>query len=292
MTLREADNICRHYYNLTNPGEEDRFIFTEALEFVIRETDDPDAMNTLGAMYYEQRRFDLALKYYQMAAERGDLYAITNLSYIWYYGRTGERDYEKAFYYYDKGRQLGDVRAAYKIADMYKNGYYVSRDIDKYKAIIRGLYPKVCHARDLNEPLPEIFTRLARIEAEEGNAGRALQLYDRAKDFLAQRIRAWTFFGDLNIMQGLIEDVHDLRGDNMDDPGLYDLYVILRRPVTVRFFFEGDPLEVSSVQRDGQMAVCFDGHWYRSIRDFFEKAELEGEKLTTRYDELYDFEVI
>ena len=69
MTILEARNICRNYYDLTNPSEEDRFLLAEALDFLITETKEPDYMVELGGMYYEQRRFDLALKYYEMAAE-------------------------------------------------------------------------------------------------------------------------------------------------------------------------------------------------------------------------------
>ena len=31
---------------------------------------------------------------------------------------------------------MGDMVAAYKVADMYKNGYYVEKDYEKYKLII------------------------------------------------------------------------------------------------------------------------------------------------------------
>ena len=189
MTIIEARRICTEYYYKTNPSEEDSFLYTEALKFLIEEAKDADYMVELGGLYYESRQFDLALKYYELAAEYNNLYAISNLGYIWYYGRTGERNYEKAFYYFDKARQMGDIIAAYKVADMHKNGYFVEKDYGKYKEIIEGLYPKVKKARRLNEPLPEIFTRLAKIRSEEGNVKDALRLYDRAKDFLAQRIQ-------------------------------------------------------------------------------------------------------
>ena len=45
-------------------------------------------MVELGALYYGQRSFDLALKYYEMAARKNNPYAISDLGYIWYYGRT------------------------------------------------------------------------------------------------------------------------------------------------------------------------------------------------------------
>ena len=208
MTITEAKRICRKFYHLTNPTEEDFFRYTEALGFLIEETKDSDYMVELGAMYYEQRQFDLALKYYEMAAEYDNLYAISNLGYVWYYGRTGEKNYEKAFYYFDRARKMGDLIAAYKVADMYKNGYYVEKDVEKYKAILLELYPKVKDSYRLDDPLPEIFTRLAGIRSEEGNITEALRLYDTARDFLAQRIRSHPFFGDLNIMKWMIRDIY------------------------------------------------------------------------------------
>ena len=40
------------------------------------------------------------------------------------------------------------------------------------------------------------------------------------------------------------------------------------------------------------LGIRFDSSWYRDIDDFFKKAELDGELLTMRYEELYDFEVL
>lgn len=109
MTIFEAQRIYRSYHHKINPSEEERFQYLETLDFLIHETKDPDYMVELGAAYYEQRHFDLALKYYEMAAEYDHLYAISNLGYICYYGRTGERNYEKAFYYFDKARSMSDL---------------------------------------------------------------------------------------------------------------------------------------------------------------------------------------
>ena len=291
MTILEARRICSDYYDNTHPSDEDTFLYTEALRFLIEEARDADAMVELGGLYYESRQFDLALKYYELAAEYHNLYAISNLGYIWYYGRTGERNYEKAFYYFDKARQMGDLIAAYKVADMYRNGYYVEQDYGKYKAIIEELYPKVKRARRLDEPLPEIFTRLARIRTEEGKIEEALRLYNQAKDFLAQRIQAHPFFGDLNIMKWMIGDIYQLRELDKEDLWLYDLYDLLASPGKVTFRFEGETHEVEAVEEDGAVVIRFDDKWFRTVDDFFRKAELDGELLTMRYEELYDFEV-
>ena len=292
MTILEARNICRNYYDLTNPSEEDRFLLAEALDFLITETKDPDYMVELGGMYYEQRRFDLALKYYEMAAEYDNLYAISDLGYIWYYGRTGEKNYEKAFHYFDKARKMGDLIAAYKVADMYKNGYYVEKDYEKYKEIIEDLYPQVADTCNLEDPLPEVFTRLAKIRSEEGNAEEALSLYDIARDFLSQRIQYHPFFGNLNIMKWMIADIYKLRKFDPSVMRLFDLYHVLSASAKVQFTFEGLPHEVESVPEDGNLSIRFDDKWYRTVDDFFKKAEIDGELVTTLYEELYDFKMI
>ncbi|MCR5781128.1 MAG: sel1 repeat family protein [Clostridia bacterium] len=291
MTVSEAHKICRDYFNITNPSEEDSFVYTEALKYLIEETKDPRCMVELGGYYYELREFGLALKYYELAAEYDNLNAIIGLGYIWYYGRTGEKNYEKAFYYYNKARRMGDVVAAYKVADMYKNGYWVEKDYEKYKSIIEELYPKVKNARRLGEPLPEVFTRLAKIRSEEGNVEEALRLYDHARFFLAQRIRANPFFGNLTIMKWLIRDIYALRPFDPGNIRLYDLYYLLLSPVKVAFRFEEDEHEAEAAEEDGNVVIRFDDHWYRTVDDFFQNAELDGELMTARYEELYDFEV-
>lgn len=292
MTVYEAGKICRDYYNLTNPTDEDKFLFTEALRYLVEETKEPRYMLALGGFYYEERRFDLALKYYEMAAEYDDLNAIVGLGYIWYYGRTGERNFEKAFYYYDKARQAGDPVAAYKVADMYRNGYYVDKDLSKYREIIEDLYPKVKDLQMLGDPVPEVFTRLARIRTEEGKMEEALRLYENARNFLEQRIRVNPFFGNLNIMKWMIEDIYKLKAFDEEDMRLYDLYYALRTPVRVSFVFELERHEVEAVEEDGSVVIRFDDRWYRTVDDFFQKAELGGELLTSRYEELYGFEVV
>ena len=291
MTIKEARQICREYYELTNPKEEDDFVYTEALKYLIEETKEADYMVELGAFYYGKRQFDLALKYYDLAAESGNLYAISDLGYIWYYGRTGEKNYEKAFYYFDKARRMGDTVAEYKVADMYKNGYYVQKDYGKYKEMIEGLYPKVSNATRLDEPLPEVYTRLAQIRTEEGNTEEALRLYMIARDFLAQRIRINPFFGNLNIMKWMIEDIYRISDVDEEFMDLYDLYHFLESPCKISFFFEDKEHIVESSVEEGGIAIKFDDKWYRDVDDFFKKAEIDGELLTTIYDELYDFEV-
>ncbi|MBP1588441.1 MAG: sel1 repeat family protein [Clostridia bacterium] len=291
MTIYEAHRIIREYYMITNPTEEDDFLYTEALSYVVEETQDPEYILELGGYYYDRRNFDLALKYYELAAAYGSDEAMLGLGYIWYYGRTGEKDYEKAFYYYDQASRRGSIVGAYKMADMYKNGYYVEKSFDRYKEIVEGLYPMIRNNKNPHAPLPEVFTRLGKIRADEGSTDEALRLYGSARTALEKRIRDNPFFGNLTIMKYLILDTYSLRPFDAEAFGLYDLYYILGEPAKVRFRFEDEDHEVEAVREDGEVVVRFDDKWFRTVDDFFKRAEVDGEKLTARYEELRDFEL-
>lgn len=289
MTIEEARRIIHTLGRKNNFTEDEEFEFTEALEFMIKETADPRYMMELGGYYYGQKIFDLALKYYEMAAVTGFEPANECLGYVWYYGRTGTKDYEKAFKYFSAAAERGNIVARYKIADMYKNGYYVDKDYGKYKEIIRELYPEIVDAQYLDDPLPEIFTRLAAIEAEEGNTDEAIDLYLRAKDFLAQRIMHNPFFGNLNIMKWLIEDLYKLIEPDPLEIDFFDLYYWLTRPCKIRFRCKGKYHEVSCVEENGENVIDFEGRWYRTVDDFFKKATIEGKLLTDTLTAMDDF---
>lgn len=292
MTIAEARRIERAFYDNPKPTEDDVFIFTEAMDYIIQSTKDPQAMMSLGGYYYDDRKFDLALKYYEMAAEYKIDSAYECLGYIWYYGRTGTKDYEKAFNYYKLAKDAGNIVAAYKLADMYKNGYYVEKDYDAYCRIIEELYPKVKNSNYLGDPLPEIFTRLARIRTEQGRTGEAVQLYYSAKDFLAQRISYNAFFGYLNIMMWLEDDLYKLVDFNNDSFDLYDLYHLAKAPVKVKFYFDEEEQEWEVVEENGELVIRFNDKWYKTREDFFAKACIDDLPLTHIYDALYGFEVV
>ena len=148
MTVSEARQIVKDFREESVYSEEEEFLFIEALQFLIEKEKSPADMLYLGGYYYEQKRFELALKYYEMAASYDYDPAYECLGYIWYYGRTGVRDFKKAFEYFSKLKDKGDLTASYKVADMYRNGYYVEKDQAKYEAIIEELYPKVKNARN------------------------------------------------------------------------------------------------------------------------------------------------
>lgn len=291
MTIKEAKETCARLecYDETL-SEEDFFLYTEALGFLIEKTRKPKYMVALGGVYYARKDFDLALKYYEMAADLGSESAIQGLGYIWYYGRTGTADYEKAFRYFSLLKN--NIVAQYKVADMYKNGYYVAKDYEKYRQIIEQLYEEVKYMENPFAPVPEIFTRLASIRRKEGKTDEAIRLYCEAKDVLAQRIEDNPFFGNLTIMKYLIRDLYELKEPDLDHIDLFDLYELLTKPVKVSFKYDGEEYLAEAVEEDSEVVINFDGAWYRTTDDFFAKASIDGLRLVVIGWELYDFEVI
>lgn len=291
MTITEAKSICKAFYRKNNHTEDEEFVFTEALLFLIKETNDPRYMMELGGWYYDKRDFDLALKYYEMASLLHYPPANECLGYVWYYGRTGVKDYEKAFNYFKAGMDDGNLVAAYKIADMYKNGYYVEKDYDRYKQIIEDLYPKVCGMKMTNDPVPEVFTRLARIRSEEGRKDEAIRLYLYSKDFLAQRIRYNPFWGNINIMLWLIDDLYKILEFNPQDFDFFDMHFLIKRPCKVTFKRGRKVYELEAVEEDGEVHIRFGDKWFRNREEFYRKAEIGTSQATDIYDELTGFEV-
>ncbi|MDO4477615.1 MAG: hypothetical protein Q4B73_01070 [Lachnospiraceae bacterium] len=293
MTTREAREIVNNYSdNTRKPDDEEFFMFTEAMDFLIHEEHKPQDMMYLGGVYYEMKHFDLALKYYEMAATYDYDPAYECLGYIWYYGRTGQRDYKKAYMYFSRLMEKGDLVSTYKVADMYRNGYYVEKDMAKYESIIEKLYLKVLKCRNVFDPVPEVFTRLARIRTSQECYEEAVDLYLRAKDFLAQRIYYNAFFGNLNIMKWLIDDLYELIEFDEECFDFFDLYYLLKTPHVITFDFDDRIYRLESVMEGDECVVNFDGQWYHSRDDFFRDACIDDVKLTSLYNELYGFELM
>lgn len=291
-SVSEALKIVEDFENSTATDSGNAFLYVEALKYLMDETGEAQYTSRLGGYYYEQRRFDLALKYYEAAAQKGDLHATDALGYIWYYGRTGETDYEKAFEYYSRAAEMGSLTSAVKIADMYKNGCFVEKNYDEYKRRIMELYPKVRRAKYLDEPLPEVYTRLAGIYIKDGSSDKARKFLADARSFLEQRMMNNPFFGTLNQLNRLIGDYYAITEFESDSFELYDLFHVLKKPAKVRFWYDGKAHEVESADGETEPEVCFDGKWYCTCRDFLAKAKINGQRITALCYDLYGFEVI
>ncbi len=295
MNNGDALKALKEYYDIKNPSGDDEFKYTEALSYLIEETGDPRYMCELGWYYCSKKRFDLEIKYLEMAAECGHLPAMEELGYMWYYGQHGEKDYDKAFYYFSKGAgedgTNGSLWCRYKLADMYRFGYSVEKDEDKYREMIEEAYEEVKDPRYLNDPLPEISLRLAGIRAEEGRKTEAVELLGNAKRFLAERLSVEAFWGHIEVMGRIIRLLYELQPFDMDDADFYDFFYLAEKPGRYSMKRKGKKVFFEVVDEDGEKAIGFDGKWYRSFGELCQKAESGSEKITAIYDEFYDVEV-
>lgn len=292
LTIEKAQQILDDYYDLTQPKYEDDIALIHALEFLIKETNNPEYMVELGAWYYGQKQFDLAEEYYLMAAKLGYNDAYECLGYIYYYGRVGHPDYEKSFHYYKLASDKGNLVAAYKLADMYKNGYYVQKDYPRYVQIIKDLYSKIQGATNTFDPVPEIYSRLAKIYVEEGNEDQAIQLLLIAKEFQSQRLIYSQFFGDLTIMKYIVNDLYSLIQFDPSYMDLFDLYYALQKPCKVAMEILGDDHIIEAKYEDGLFYICMDNKNYEDVDQFFQNAMIHNESLYSQYVNVNYIEIL
>jgi len=136
--------------------------YMERLYLQLIDTGYAPAMTNLGALYYTGRigvqDFQKAIHYYTMAANLGDAQATENLGYCYYYGRSVDVDYEKSFHYFVKGALLGRLNSLYKMGDMYAKGQFVEQDEREAYGIYKHCYDEMKKNPESNgEDVPRII---------------------------------------------------------------------------------------------------------------------------------------
>ena len=81
-----------------------------------------------GEAAYNKGDYAQALKWYSLAAEKGNPRAQSNLGNMYYYGRGVPKDYAEAVKWYRLAVEQGDARAQSNLGFMYANGQGVLQD--------------------------------------------------------------------------------------------------------------------------------------------------------------------
>lgn len=283
MTKQEAFDIINGFTTINAHTSEEKVLFDEATKYLVETCKDDSIMTYLGNWYYKQNQFDLAIKYFECAALEGNASAEECLGHIWYY----KNNYEKAFKHFENAINKGDDTAAIKIADMYKNGYYATKNYEKYKNIIETLYEKYKDLWDSPEdsysPIAEVFMRLAEIKLEDGKTDEAISLYTQAKESLKYRISEHPFFDDLQLMKTLIHDLYQLTPFNINQSDFFDLYHLLTTPGTITIELNQQQYEINVEQEEGNCVIEFLDTWYKNSNEFMAKAKYHESLLTEIY---------
>ena len=90
--------------------------------------DTADEWFNLGKQNYDDKNYELALHYFQMAADEGHDNAIYYLGECYYYGYGVKEDYKEAVRYYRMAMDLGNSKAISDLGYCYQNGYGVEKD--------------------------------------------------------------------------------------------------------------------------------------------------------------------
>ena len=293
MNKGEAKRIVERFYRNDNPTENDEFMFIEACQFLIETENDTDAMMNLGGYYYGKEKYDLAEKYYLLADAAGDTWVADGLGFIYYYGRVGERDYKKAFHYFSIAKERGNLEAAMKIADMYHNGYGVTKDDEKYKAIILDLYEKLKNTNKLFDPYPEVAHRLADIFINEGHGEDAVEMLLKGKSFITQRIRYNPFWGNFIVCRRTVTLLYKVIEFDENDFDFFDLFYLFNSPHAIRLTYNGKQYQIKSFFDEGAMRVKCGDSLYKSVENFLTNAKFDNKHTyVIHYDDYYDLEII
>ncbi|MBP5261756.1 MAG: sel1 repeat family protein [Clostridiales bacterium] len=299
MTSTEANMIITDFYTSDMHSDADKFMFVEAMHLLIEEYQDPIDIYNLAWHYAEERRFDLYRKYLEQAAGMDYGQAYEGLGYVWYYGQTGKVDYKKAYDYFSKGAGCGDdmvkINCTLKLADMYRYGYYVDKDENRFRELMYEIYDMTQHPEQIHSVLPAsellpdpyINIRIAEICMKDGGNDRAYRLLMEAKMILSDSIVSNPFWwGNIEEMENVVRLIHELDPEPAGLLDIYDIFWIGKRPSRIRFLYGDRQFVIECEEVDGSIAVRFDNKWYRDVRSFLEKAEIDGRKVIAEYYEL------
>ena len=279
MDKKQAEEIVESVDRKERHGplsQDDAYQREEALRYLCEIENDPEAMAYLGGLYYEQEKYPLAEKYYLLAYENGNKGVANCLGFVYFYGRVGTPDYEKAFRYFCEAKELGSNEAAMKLADMYERGLGVEKDEKKYEEILRDLWEKLKECNKLFEPIPEIAHRLAYLDIQRGETDEAEAMLLRGRSFIVQRIYCNAFWGNFIVARRTETLLGQLGLIDEETPEIFDLFYCLKTPSRYSLFYAGNRYEISSSVDEGKIRVRFKDEVYGSIEDFLRKAVVEG----------------
>ncbi len=210
------ERILSHLYEKEEPTKEDKKTFIKFMNDLVAK-DNPYGLwvkcySHYGGNEYVGENYKISeeclLKLIDI--DYNDNYSDT-LGYIYYYGRVnnGIPEYEKAYKYYSLSALSGNIEARYKIGDMYKNGYYLEKNLKIAKCIYESLYNEVnleFFRNPKNSSLADVSLRIAGFYDNDKDYLECYKLYLQA--LLALNIRKGQF--DSTIRRGVIKSIKEV----------------------------------------------------------------------------------
>lgn len=188
----------------------------------LAEKDNQIGLEVLGYCYYGGNRLfdcdwvkckDIFEKLY---SRYGDPSIANSLGYIYYYGRTsgGNSDYKKAFEYFSIGAAAGIYESKYKLADLFRHGYYVSKNPKVAEDIYYDLYQenlKIFSKGFFDCKLADIALRLGGVYSERKEFSASYYFYLQAELAIRKRMTNFNYYGDRRVFDGVIAGLEQCR---------------------------------------------------------------------------------
>ena len=114
-----------------------------------------------GVDAYQRGDYETAIRLYKKSADMGNITALSNLGYCYYYGRSIPVDKDKARECWEKAAILGDIAAVYKLGDMYRYGD-LPQNLDFSHALYKRAFILATDNSENYYVAPDAFLRMLK----------------------------------------------------------------------------------------------------------------------------------
>lgn len=152
MIFKERTKAMKNDYN------EDEFDFDDEVYEGL--TQDKIYLNE-GADAYQRGDYETAIRLYKKSADMGNITALSNLGYCYYYDRSIPVDKDKARECWEKAAILGDIAAVYKLGDMYRYGD-LPQNLDFSHALYKRAFILATDNSENYYVAPDAFLRMLK----------------------------------------------------------------------------------------------------------------------------------
>ena len=136
------------------------------------DSDCVDAINAIGMILNEEKRYEESFHYHKQSAEMGDMYGLHNLGNAYFYARGVERDVKKAFDLWIEAAEKGNPDSHFTLGNIFFRGEYVDQDVNEAIRYYTFAASHPCTTQRMAmEQLVKVYQMIgAPKEADEWNA--------------------------------------------------------------------------------------------------------------------------
>lgn len=191
MNKEQAYEKVFEYFEKDNPNQKDTYEYAECLKFLIDKVKDIYAMLNYGELCRIQKRYDIAMKYYEQVIQCKKLIykpavsrAYANIGLICKDKLSDYYDKEKAYSYFLISGYLGFTGGMYEVAKCYKEGFFVEKNQSKYYDYLKT----ICDIADEEEQelLVEAYYELALRDYKQQQIKKANERLTQAIELLKE----------------------------------------------------------------------------------------------------------